>query len=42
MKQPEGAYATACQRSLDQLYIVAYYIKWIETSWTYSIPSKTF
>ena len=28
---------TVCPRSSDQFYIVSYDIKWITTSWTYSI-----
>ena len=27
---------TVCPRSLDQLYVVTYYIKWVNTSWTNS------
>ena len=27
---------TVCSRSLDPIYLVACYIKWVETSWTYS------
>ena len=26
-----------CPRSLDTFYIVSFYIKWVKTSWTYSI-----
>ena len=29
--------ATVCPGSSDPFYIVTYYIKWITTSWTYSI-----
>ena len=28
---------TICPRSSDPFYIVAYYIKWVTTSWTYGI-----
>ena len=28
-----------CPRSLDPFYIVAYYIKWAKTYWTYSIST---
>ena len=28
---------TVCQRSSDPFYVVTYYIKWVTTSWTYSI-----
>ena len=28
---------TACPRSIYPFYIVCYYIKWVTTSWTYSI-----
>ena len=28
--------STICPRSLDLIYIVTYYIKWVITSWTYS------
>ena len=28
---------TICPRSSDPFYIVSYYIKWVTTSWTYSI-----
>ena len=28
---------TACSRSLNPFHIVSYYIKWIKTTWTYSI-----
>ena len=28
---------TVCPRSLDPFYIVTYYVKWDETSWTYSM-----
>ena len=30
-------YDTVCPRSSDPIYIVSYYIKWVTTSWTYSI-----
>ena len=26
---------TECPRSLDPFYVVAYYINWVKTSWTY-------
>ena len=26
-----------CQRSSDPFYIIAYYIKWVTTSWTFSM-----
>ena len=29
-------YGTVCPRSSDPFYIVAYYIKWVTTSCTYS------
>ena len=29
--------STVCPRSSDPFYIVTYYIKWVTTSWTYSI-----
>ena len=32
---------TVCPRSSDPSYVVTYYIKWVNTSWTYSIISKT-
>ena len=35
-------YVTVCPRSLDPLYIVTYYIKWVKTSWTYRNNSKYF
>ena len=28
---------TVCQRSVDLFHIVSYYIKWVKTSWPYSI-----
>ena len=28
---------TRCPRSCDPFYIVSYYIKWVTTSWTYSM-----
>ena len=28
---------TVCSGSSDQFYIVTYYIKWVTTSWTYSM-----
>ena len=28
---------TVCPRSSDPFYVVTYYIKWVTTSWTYSI-----
>ena len=28
---------TVCPRSSDPLYLVSYYIKWVTTSWTYSM-----
>ena len=28
---------TVCPRSSDSFYVVTYYIKWVTTSWTYSI-----
>ena len=34
---------TICPRSSDPFYIVSYYIKWVTTSWTYSMSHyKTF
>ena len=32
---------TVCPRSLDQFYIVSYYMKWVNTSWTDSISVRT-
>ena len=29
--------STLCPRSCDPFYIVSYYIKWVTTSWAYSI-----
>ena len=31
---------TICLRSLDPIYIVTYYIKWVTTSWTDSITNS--
>ena len=31
---------TVCSKSLDPFYIVTYYIKWVKTSWTYSMTKK--
>ena len=28
---------TVCPRSSDTLYVVAYYIKWVTSSWTHGI-----
>ena len=33
-------YGTVCPRSSDPFYKVSYYIKWVPTSWTYSISLK--
>ena len=33
---------TVCPRSSDPFYIVSYYIKWVTTSWTYSISLVDF
>ena len=33
---------TVCPRSSDPFYIVSYYIKWVTTSWTYSINKDTY
>ena len=30
------SYTTLCPRSLDPLYIVICYVKWVKTSWTHS------
>ena len=30
---------TVCPRSSDPIYIVSYYIKWENTTWTYGIES---
>ena len=30
---------TVCPRSSDPFYLVSFYIKWVTTSWTYSIGS---
>ena len=36
-------YHTVYPRSLDQFYMVSYYIKWVKTSWTFSIlPTARF
>ena len=32
-----AAYDTVCPRSSDPFYTVNFYIKWVTTSWTYSI-----
>ena len=34
-------YISVCPRSSDPFDIVCYYIKWVTTSWTYSINSKS-
>ena len=31
---------TICPRSSDPFYLVTYYIKWVTTSWTYSIKNS--
>ena len=31
---------TVCPRSSDPFYIVIYYVKWVTTSWTYSIQPE--
>ena len=31
---------TICPRSSDPYYILSYYIRWVNTSWTYSNPNK--
>ena len=28
---------TICPRNSDQFYVVTYYLKWVTTSWTYSM-----
>ena len=28
---------TVCPKSSDSFYVVNYYIKWVTTSWTYSV-----
>ena len=33
----KGLRDTVCARSSDKFYIVTYYMKWVTTSWTYSI-----
>ena len=33
----QSIYCTVYPRSLDQFYIVSYYIEWVKTSWIYSI-----
>ena len=33
---------TVCPRSSDQFYIVTYYLKWVNTSWTHSMSKKYF
>ena len=33
-------FITVCPRSSDPFYIVSYYIKWVATSWTYSITER--
>ena len=30
---------TVCSKSSDPFYVVTYYIKWVTTSWTYSIDT---
>ena len=32
-------HTTVCPRSSDPFFIVSYYIKWITTSWTYSMDA---
>ena len=34
--------ATECPRSLDPIYIVTYFIKWVKTSWTDSVIHDLF
>ena len=33
---------TVCPGSSDPFYILTYYIKWVTTSWTHSIPFSPF
>ena len=33
---------TVCPRSSDPFYVVTYYVKWVTTSWTYSIIHDVF
>ena len=33
----KSAHCTVCPGSSDPFYVVTYYIKWVTTSWTYSI-----
>ena len=35
--QDKGLKTTVCPRSSDPFYTVTYYMKWVTTSWTYSI-----
>ena len=37
---PCSLWCTACPRSLDPFHIIIYYIKWVKTSWTYSIHGR--
>ena len=39
-KQLESLKITLCRRRLDSFYIVSYYVKWVVTSWTYSMISE--
>ena len=40
MKLMDAEVNTVCPRSLDQFYIVTLYIKWVNTSGSYSISEK--
>ena len=31
---------SVCPRSSDPFYVVTYYLKWVTTSWTYSINKE--
>ena len=35
-------HTTVCPRRFDHIYVVTYFIKWVKTSWTYSIVGKVY
>ena len=37
MSEAIDKYGTVCPRNSEPFYVVTYYIKWVTTSWTYSI-----
>ena len=39
---PDSRRTTVCPRSSDPFYIVSYYIKWVTTSWRYSMRSLNY